>query len=103
MIDLGGLAIFVSAEEADIEVVARIFKIIRITAVKGNLLFGGEDQADVGVFFIAIEVVLSALVKGHHVTAQTSLIERFLFNVGHGSASREKCLRGGEVGLDRRV
>jgi hypothetical protein len=52
----GRLAVFVSTEETDVEVEPWIFEIIRVAAIKGDLLFGGENQAHVGVFPVAVKV-----------------------------------------------
>src|SRR5207249_4468622 len=46
MFDLGRLVVFVHAEQTDIEVETRILEVVRVAAVKGNLLFGREYQAN---------------------------------------------------------
>ena len=58
VLDLGRLVVLVDAEEADVEVVARILEVVRVAAEEGDLLLRGEDQADVGVLLEAVEVVL---------------------------------------------
>ena len=70
VLDLGRLAVLVDAEEADVEVVARILEVVRIAAEEGDLLLRGEDQAHVGVLLEAIEVILAALVERDDVAAQ---------------------------------
>ena len=67
MLDLRWLAIFVNAEQADIEIVARILEIVGITAEESHLLFGGEDQADVIIALVSIEVVRAALIQGNDI------------------------------------
>ena len=53
VLDLGRLAVLVDAEEADVEVVARVLEVVRVAAEEGDLLLGGEDEADVGVLLEA--------------------------------------------------
>ena len=55
VLDLRRLAVFVGAEEADVEVVARIFEVVRVAAEEGDVELGGEDEPDVGVCFICVE------------------------------------------------
>ena len=56
MLDLRRLAVFVSAENADIEIEAGIFEIVRIAAVKGDLLLRREDEPHVVVAFVTIKM-----------------------------------------------
>ena len=70
----GGLAVLVCAEQADIEVEAGVFEVVRVAAVKGDLFFGCEHEPDVRVFLVAIKMVLAALVERDHLAAQASLI-----------------------------
>ena len=49
MFHLGRLSVFVSAEDANIEIEAWILKVVRVAAIKRDLLFRREDQTDVGV------------------------------------------------------
>ena len=67
VLDLRWLAIFVNAEQADIEIVARILEIVGITAEESHLLFGGEDQADVVIALVSIEMVRAALIQGNDI------------------------------------
>src|SRR5713101_7446562 len=57
------LVVFVNPEEANVEVVAGIFKIVRIAAVEGDLLLRSEHQTHVGVALETIELIQAALVK----------------------------------------
>ena len=65
MLNLRRLAVFVGAEKADIQIVAREFEVVRVAAEEGDLLFRREDQPHIGVLFEAIKVILAALVQGH--------------------------------------
>ena len=56
----GRLAVFVNAEEAHIQIEARILEVVGIAAEEGDILLGREDQPHVGVFFEAVEVVQPA-------------------------------------------
>src|SRR4029077_13676716 len=67
MLDPRRLSVLVGAENTNIEIVARIFKIVGIAAVKRDLLFRCEDQPDIIVTFIAIKVILAALIKRDHI------------------------------------
>src|SRR6266404_3692170 len=78
MFGLGGLAVFVSAENADIEIEARVLKVIRIAAVEGGLLFGRENDPHIVVAFVAIQIVNAALVEGDHIGAQSGRVFAFL-------------------------
>ena len=49
VLDLGRLVVLVDAEEADVEVEARVLEVVRVAAEEGDLLLGREDEADVGV------------------------------------------------------
>ena len=88
MLDLGRLAVFVSAENADIEIVARILEVIGIAAVKGHLLLGREDDPHIVVAFVAIQMVNAALVKRDDIGAQPGLVLALLFNRGDGGVAR---------------
>ena len=57
-------------------------------------MFGREDEADIGVFFETVEVVLPTLIQRDHVAAQTGLVERFLFDFRSHGAPGEKGLLG---------
>ena len=63
----------------------------------------GEDEADVGVFLVAIEVILAALVERDHVAAQAGLVERFLLDGGHDGPAGGERLGRLHVRLDGRV
>ena len=91
---LRGVAVLVSAEQADIEVKAGVFKVVGVAAVERNLLFGREHEADIRVFLIAVEVVLASLVERDHLAAQAGLLQRLLFN---GGARGPAGLKGGFV------
>ena len=58
VLELGRLVVLVDAEEADVEVVARVLEVVRVAAEEGDLLLGGEDEADVGVLLEPVEVIL---------------------------------------------
>ena len=44
MLNFGGLTVFVNAEDADIEIVTRIFEIIRIAPEKSHSLFWRKND-----------------------------------------------------------
>ena len=69
MLGLGWLAIFVSAENADIEIVTRILEVIGIATVERRLLFWREDDPHIVVAFVAIQIVNAAPIKRNHIGA----------------------------------
>ncbi len=100
---LDRFAVLVDAEEADVEVVARIFEVVGIAAEIGDLLLRREDQPHVGVSLVAVELVQPAAVERDDVAAESGLLERLLFDVDHGGPPQLFGL--GRVGgrLDRGV
>ena len=74
MLRMNRFIVFVNSEEADVEVVARIFKVIRVAAVKGDLLLRREHQTHIGVALEAIEVILPALIQRDDVAAQLGFV-----------------------------
>ncbi len=93
---LDGPVVFVDAEKCHIEAVAGVFEIIGIAAVERDLLFGGEDEADVGVAFEAVEVVGAALVEGDDIAAEAGFLAGFLFDLGDDFAAGEGGVGTGE-------
>ena len=81
MLDLCRLAVFVGAEDTDIEIEARIFEIIRIAAVKSDLLFGSKDKPYVVVTLGTIKVIGAALVKRDHIGTQSCFFFALLFDI----------------------
>ena len=100
MLDLGWLAVFVGAKEADIEIEARILEVIRVAAVEGGLLLGREDQAHIGILLEAVKVILAALVERDDIAAQACLVERFLLQFRHHAATGEEGFLVGHAGFD---
>src|SRR6266536_2028881 len=74
VLELDLLVIFIDTEEADIEVVAGVFEIVGVAAEEGDVFFGREDEADVGVLFELIEVILAALKERDDDAAEASLV-----------------------------
>ena len=93
-----GLAVFVDAEEAHIEVVAGEFEVVGVAAVEGDLRLGGEDEADVGVALKAVEVVGAALIEGDDVAAEAGFFAGFFFDLGDDLAAGEGGVGTGEGG-----
>ena len=67
MFHLGGFSILIDAEKGDIEVETGVFKIVRVAAIEGDLLFGGEHKPHIGILFESVKVINPALVKGDHI------------------------------------
>jgi hypothetical protein len=66
-------SVFVDTENADIQIIARILEIVGITAKKSDLLFGSENEPNIGVPLIAIELITAALIKRDDIAAQSCL------------------------------
>src|SRR6266567_9442915 len=81
VLDLRRLAVFVGAEDTDIEIEARVIEIVRVAAVKSDLLFGSKDKPYVVVTLETIKVIGAALVKRDHVGTQSSLLFAFSFDI----------------------
>ena len=103
ILGLRRLAILVGAEDADIEIEARILEVVRIAAVKGDLLLGREDEPDIVVTFVAIQIVDAALVERDHVGAKTSLVFALLLDLGDDVCLRLAGLVAGQAGRHARV
>ena len=78
-----GPAVFIGAEEAEVEIVAGILEVVRVAAEEGRGEFGSEHQANVGVFLVGVEMILTALIERDDVAAQARLVGRFLLDLGH--------------------
>ena len=87
MLNFGGLTILVDAEDADIEIVARIFEIIRIAPEKRHGLFWRKNDAHIVVTFVAIKVISAALIKRDHIRAQSGFLLALFFNCGNRSVA----------------
>ena len=101
------LIVFVGAEERDVEIVARIFKVVRIAAEEANAFFRGKDEANVVEFLIAVKMIKTALIKRYDFAGQSGFrlavffeflnagVARFLFFfIGSGVGRRLFHLRG---------
>src|SRR5438128_8969722 len=70
VISLRGLAVLVNTKERNVEVVARISKVVVVAAEKACLLLDRENQPDVGVLLVPVEPVFASAVKRHHLASQ---------------------------------
>ncbi len=61
MFHLRGLAVFVSAEETDVQVEARKLEIVHVAAEERDLLFGREHEPHVGVTLELIQMIRATL------------------------------------------
>src|SRR5258708_38467817 len=78
--------VLIRAEETDVEIVAGILEVVGIAAEEGDADFRGEDEAHVGVFLVAVEVVLTALEKRHYIAAKSGFLHRLLLDGAHHRA-----------------
>ncbi len=83
-------AVVVDAEEANIEVVARELEVVGIAAERGHVPVRREDEAYVGIFLVAVEIVARAAEKGDDVAREPGAVERFLLD--RGGRGAQLCL-----------
>ncbi len=96
---LGRFTVFVGPEEGEIEAVAGVGEVVGVAAEGCDGLFGGEDEADVGVFFVLIEVVPASGEEGDDVAAVAGVGGALLFEGGGVCAAEAGGFgRGGGVG-----
>ena len=94
MVEVDGLVVLVDAEEADVEIVARVGEVVGIAAEEGDVKFGREHQPHVGVLLVLVEVIDFARVERDHVAAQAGGGGAILFDRAHGDALRLARFRG---------
>src|SRR5438132_7725271 len=70
IVDLRRLAVFVRAEQADVEVVTGILEVVGIAAKKRDRYFRREHEPHVRVLFVAVEVIFSSLIERDDIAAQ---------------------------------
>jgi hypothetical protein len=99
ILQVDGLIVFVDAEEADVQIVARVLEVVGIAAEEGGGEFGREDEADVGVFFVFVEMKHSAGVERDHIAAEFRGCNAILLDGGHGGAARQSLIGDGHAGL----
>ncbi len=103
MLHLRRLIILIDAEEADIEIVTRIFKVIGIPSKEADIRFRRKDQPHIGIALIAVERILAPLEKRHYVAAQTGRLQRFLLQPAHHFPPRLERLLGAQLRRDDRI
>src|SRR6266550_2316462 len=64
------LIVFINAHQGHVDVETRKVKVVRIAAKKCRLKFRHENEPNISVLFVAIKIVLSALVKRDYVRAK---------------------------------
>ena len=95
------LIVFVNTEQREIEIVARIFEVVRVTAEERNLKLRREHQTHVGVLLIGVEVVLAALIKRNHVVTHSVFLRGFFRDVVDFRVARGGSLRRCHIRLHR--
>src|SRR5215468_5226823 len=79
---LDRLPVFVHAQNCEIEVISRKREIVWIAAEECHLLLRREYKTHVGIFLIAIEPILAALVERHDIGSEARLVEALFRNLG---------------------
>ena len=64
IVDFGRLAVLVRAEERNIEIVTRIFKVVGVATEERHIEFRCEDQPNVVVLLVFVEVVHGSRIQG---------------------------------------
>src|SRR5947209_17066369 len=80
------LVVLVSAEERNVEVVARVLEVVWVPTEEGNGELRREDQPYVVVFLVLIKVIDRARVERDHIAAQPGGLVAFSFKLRLGSA-----------------
>jgi len=81
VLDFCGLPVFISTENADIEIEPGIFEIVRIAAVKSHLLLWRDNYPDVVVTFVTVKMIEPALIKRDDIGAQAGFVFAFLLDL----------------------
>src|SRR5207302_3484703 len=76
-----GLPVFISTENADIEIEAGILEIVGIATVKSHLLFRRENNPDVVVTFVTVKMIEPALIKRDDIGAEAFFVFAFLLDL----------------------
>ncbi len=92
VLDLGRLPLFVDAKQRDIQAVPRILEVVRIATEESGCGFRRPDQAHIRVLPVTIQVIPRSTVQRDDVTAQSGLVQRFLFNLRHHLPPCSKCI-----------
>ncbi len=101
VVDLQRLAVVVHPEDGQVEVVAGIGEVVGVATEERGLLLRAEHQAHVGVFAVAVQPVLAAVIQRNHRTIQTGLRVTFLLQPGDLRPAGLQRLRAGGAGRDR--
>ncbi len=99
MLDFCGLPVFISPENADIEIEAGIFEIVRIATVKSHLLLWRENYPDVLVTFVTVKMIEPALIKRDDIGAQAGFVFAFLFDLRNRILACLACRIGRHAGF----
>ena len=99
VVEMNRLVVFVNTEEGDVEVIARVGKIVGVATEKCRLKFRRKHQAHIGVFLVSVQVVNFARVESNNVAAQAGRCGAVFFNGAHGGAL---CVAGVGIGHGRR-
>src|SRR5215472_3174464 len=86
VVQVGWFVVFVNAEKRDVEIVARIFEIVRIPAEKGDVELGRKDKAHIRVLLVLVKVVGLSRIKSDYVAAEASRSTAIFLNLRHRSA-----------------
>ena len=103
VIDLRRLAVFVSAENADIEIESRIFEVVRVPAIKRDLLLGRKNESDIIVTLVPIKMVRAALIKRDDVRTQSGFVFAFFLDRRNHALTRIGSLLARHILFDRAV
>src|SRR2546423_15211245 len=98
-----GLPVFISPENANIEIKAGIFEIIGIAAVKSHLLFRSENDSNVVVTLVTVKMINTALIKRDDIGAEAGFVFAFPFDLRNRVLACLGCSVRRHAGFYRRV
>ena len=94
-----GFAVFVGAQERDVEAVAEIGNAVAFASEEGDGVFGGKDQAEIVVAAVLVKVVAAAGEEADHRADVAGLRGAFFFDARDGGVALGKRRAGGFDGL----
>ena len=95
----GRLAVFVGAQERDIEAVAKIGNAVALASEEGDGVFGREDQAQIAVAAVLVKIVAAAGKQADHGADVAGFGGALLFDAGDGGVALGERGAGGFDGL----
>src|SRR5581483_2127461 len=84
VVEMRWLAIFVYAEESDVQVVSWVFEVVWIAAEERYIEFRREHQPNIRVLLVFVKVINLPRIESHDIATQASRSRAILFHLRHG-------------------